>query len=200
MANNKAKEEEVKEPVNNTESQNEENVATSEESTVETSDEATTENTQEQKELNALKEAEEKYSALNDKYLRLYSDFDNHRRRSAKEKIELLDRAGSDIVLEMLSVIDDFERAIKNNETVEDIESLKEGFQLIYNKLFKTLENKGLKPMDSIGTDFDTDLHEAITNIPAPSEDMKGKVVDVAEKGYLLRDKVIRYAKVIIGQ
>lgn len=196
MANNKSKEEDVKEPVNTTETQNEETAANSEENT----NEETIEISEEDSLKAELKAADEKYNALNDKYLRLYSDFDNHRKRSAQERLQLLDSAGGDIVKEMISVIDDFERAIKNNETVEDTASLKEGFQLIYNKLFKALESKGLKPMDSIGTTFDTDLHEAITNIPAPSEDMKGKVVDVAEKGYLLRDKVLRYAKVIIGQ
>lgn len=143
---------------------------------------------------------EEKYNEVNNKYLRLYSDFENFRKRNAKERIELIGSASSGVVKDLLPIIDDFERAIANNETSEDIESLKEGFKLIHTKLKTILGQKGLTDMDSIGKPFDTDLHEAITNIPAPSEDLKGKVVDVAEKGYYLNDKVLRFAKVIVGQ
>jgi len=143
---------------------------------------------------------EEKYAELNDKFLRLYSEFDNYRKRTNKEKLELISTASSGVIKDLVAVLDDFERAITNNETVEDTTSLKEGFQLIYNKLKSTLETKGLKAMVSKGEVFDSELHEAIANIPAPSEDLKGKIVDDVEKGYYIHDKVIRYAKVVVGQ
>ena len=143
---------------------------------------------------------EEKYAELNDKFLRLYSEFDNYRKRTNKEKLELISTASSGVIKDLVAVLDDFERAMTNNEAVEDTTSLKEGFQLIYNKLKSTLETKGLKPMVSKGEVFDSELHEAIANIPAPSEDLKGKIVDDVEKGYYIHDKVIRYAKVVVGQ
>lgn len=144
----------------------------------------------------AKKEAEE----LKDKYLRLYSEFENFRRRTSKEKSDLIKSANEDVLVAMLPVIDDFERAMKSMESSEDINALKEGVDLIYNKLYKTLENKGLKPMESpIGKEFDSEIQEAITQAPAPSDDLKGKVIDQIEKGYCLNEKVIRYAKVIIG-
>ena len=143
---------------------------------------------------------EEKYAELNDKFLRLYSEFDNYRKRTNKENLELISTASSGVIKDLVAVLDDFERAIANNETVEDTTSLKEGFQLIYNKLKSTLETKGLKAMVSKGEVFDSELHEAIANIPAPSEDLKGKIVDDVEKGYYIHDKVIRYAKVVVGQ
>ncbi|MCH2215384.1 MAG: nucleotide exchange factor GrpE [Flavobacteriales bacterium] len=148
----------------------------------------------------AMTELQEKHDTINDKYLRLYSEFENFRRRTAKEKLDLMKNAGSEMVGEILPVVDDFERAISSNENSEDVEALKEGFKLIHNKLLNLLKNQGLKPMDSINQDFDTEYHEAITNIPAPSEDMKGKVIDVAEKGYFFNDKILRYAKVVVGQ
>jgi len=148
----------------------------------------------------ALTELQKKYDTVNDKYLRLYSEFENFRRRTAKEKLDLMKNAGSDVVEEILPVVDDFDRAISSNENNDDPEALKEGFKLIHHKLLHLLQNKGLKPMDSINEPFDTEYHEAITNIPAPSEDMKGKVIDVAEKGYFFNDKVLRYAKVVVGQ
>ncbi len=147
-----------------------------------------------------LTEMQEKYDNLNNKYLRLYSEFENFRRRTAKEKLDLLKNAGSDVVKELLPVVDDLDRAIAANENNEDPVALKEGFELISQKLLRVLGQQGLKPMDSMGKDFDTEYHEAITNIPAPSEDMKGKVVDVAEKGYFYNDNILRYAKVIVGQ
>lgn len=155
---------------------------------------------QDQKEIDPVEELEMKYNELNDKYLRLYSDFDNFRKRTIKEKGDLISSAGGDIMKELLGVLDDFERAIGSNENSEDPESLKEGFQLIYNKFKNTLIQKGLKPMDSKGEKFDIDLHEAITNIPAQDDSDKGKVMDVIEKGYFLNDKVLRYAKVVVGQ
>jgi len=148
----------------------------------------------------AMTELQKKYDTINDKYLRLYSEFENFRRRTAKEKLDLMKNAGSDVVGDILPVVDDFDRAIELNEDNTDPEALKEGFKLIHHKLLHLLKNQGLKPMDSINQPFDTEYHEAITNIPAPSEDMKGKVIDVAEKGYFYNDKVLRYAKVVVGQ
>lgn len=144
--------------------------------------------------------AEEKYNELNDRFLRLYAEFDNFRRRTNKEKVDIISNANAGILKDMLPVIDDFERAIANNETVEDIEALKEGFGLIYNKFKSMLESKGLKAMQAKGEVFDSEIHEAIANIPAPSENDKGKVIDDVEKGYYLNDKVIRFAKVVVGQ
>jgi molecular chaperone GrpE len=143
--------------------------------------------------------SEDQVAALNDKYLRLYSEFDNYRKRTNKEKLELISTASAGVLKDMLSVLDDFERAIANNEKVDDIVAVKEGFALIYNKMKSTLEAKGLKQMEAKHTDFNADFHEAIANIPAPSEELKGKVVDDVEKGYFLNDKVIRFAKVVVG-
>jgi len=146
-----------------------------------------------------LQELKAKNAELNDKYLRLYSEFDNFRKRTAKEKIELIQSGGEDVFKSFLPVIDDFERAIKSNAETTDINTINEGIKLIFNKFKNTLHQKGLTEMKAVGEPFDTDLHEAITNIPAPSEDLKGKVVEELEKGYLLNGKVIRFAKVVIG-
>lgn len=134
-----------------------------------------------------------------DKYIRLYSDFENFRKRNAKEKIDIIQRASSDLAKEILPVADDFERAMKVNEESGDADAAKEGFKLIYDKFVKTLAGKGIKEMEAIGETFDVDKHEAITQIPA-GDDMKGKVVDVVEKGYYMNDSVLRYAKVVVGQ
>jgi molecular chaperone GrpE len=137
---------------------------------------------------------------LKDKYLRLYSEFDNFRRRTAKEKTEFFKTANEDLMTSLLPVLDDFERAHKALTEAKSSDAVIEGINLIYNKLFNTLQLKGLKPMNTlIGEPFNSELQEAITSAPAPSEDLKGKVIDVVEKGYLLNDKVIRFAKVIIG-
>jgi len=144
--------------------------------------------------------AEEKYAELNDRFLRLYAEFDNFRKRTNKEKIDLISNANAGILVDLLPVMDDFERAILNNENAEDIAVVKEGFHLIFNKFKNTLEAKGLKAMQAKGTDFDSELHEAIANIPAPSKGDKGKVIDDVEKGYYLNEKVIRFAKVVVGQ
>ena len=143
---------------------------------------------------------EEQFSALNDKYLRLYSDFDNYRKRTIKEKSDLISNANANLLKDLLTIIDDFERAIVSNNETEDVTGLKEGFNLIYNKFSGILTSKGLKPMNSEGTTFDLDLHEAITNTPVEKEEDKGKIVAVVEKGYYLNDKVLRYAKVVVGQ
>ncbi|QHV94842.1 nucleotide exchange factor GrpE [Spirosoma endbachense] len=136
---------------------------------------------------------------LKDKYLRLYADFENFRRRTAREKLDLINNANEGLLQALIPVVDDFERAMQSIEATDDIAAVKEGIALIYNKLFKTLENKGLKPMSSKGETFNADLHESVTQFPAPSDDLKGKVIDEIEKGYYLNDKVIRFAKVIVG-
>jgi len=134
-----------------------------------------------------------------DKYLRLYSEFDNFRRRTAKEKLELLQTAGERIMVALLPVIDDFSRAEQSLES-KDPEAIAEGVKLIADKFNKTLQAEGLKKMDTeAGTEFDTELHDAVTQIPAPSKKLKGKIVDTIENGYYLGDKVIRHAKVVIG-
>jgi molecular chaperone GrpE len=135
-----------------------------------------------------------------DKYTRLFAEFDNFRKRSIKERSDIIGAAAGDVIKEIIPVLDDFDRAIKANESTEDVAIIKEGFVLIHNKMYKRLEAKGLKPVDATGKPFDTDYHEAITSIPAPSEDLKGKVVDEVEKGYLLHEKVLRFSKVVIGQ
>jgi molecular chaperone GrpE len=134
-----------------------------------------------------------------EKYLRMYSEFDNYKKRVNKERIELIKSAGADIIASLLPVLDDFERALKSFDNTTDVDALKEGISLISVKLKTTLQQKGLKEMESIGQAFDTDLHDALSNAPA-SEDMKGKIVEEVQKGYYLNDKVIRHAKVIIGQ
>ncbi|MFD2573091.1 nucleotide exchange factor GrpE [Spirosoma soli] len=136
---------------------------------------------------------------LKDKYLRLYADFENFRRRTSKEKLELISNANESLLQALIPVVDDFERAMQSMDNTDDVTALKEGVTLIYNKLFKTLEGKGLKPMVSKGEPFNADLHESVTQFPAPSDDLKGKVIDEVEKGYYLNDKVIRFAKVIVG-
>jgi len=135
-----------------------------------------------------------------EKYLRLYSEFENFRRRTTKERLEWMQTASKDVILNVLPVIDDMERALKSMETAGDIsKSAIEGMELIYKKLYSIMEKTGLKPMNAQGQPFDPELHEAITQFPAPSPDMVGKVVDEVEKGYLLNDKVIRFAKVVVG-
>ncbi|MFM6934658.1 MAG: nucleotide exchange factor GrpE [Flavobacteriales bacterium] len=144
--------------------------------------------------------AEEKYAELNDRFLRLYAEFDNYRRRTNEERLQLISTASKDVLQTMLPVMDNFERAIATNENLEDVEAMKEGFHLIFNMFKGILESKGLKAMESKGLDFDSDLHEAIANIPAPDKKLVGKVIDDVEKGYYLNDKVIRFAKVVVGQ
>ena len=135
-----------------------------------------------------------------DKYLRLYSEFENFRRRTAKEKLEMVGSANEGLIQMLLPIIDDFERAEKSMSEAEDIQSVKEGVELIFNKFKSILEQKGVKQIEvDKGSEFDLELHEAITQIPAPEDELKGKVVDVVEKGYTLNDKVIRFSKVVTG-
>ena len=135
-----------------------------------------------------------------EKYIRLSADFDNFRKRTMREKMELIKTASEDTLVSILPVIDDFERAIKAMENVTEVVPVKEGVVLIYNKFNETLSQKGLKSIDAQNQEFNTDLHEAITKIPAPDESLKGKVVDVIQKGYMLHDKVVRFAKVVVGE
>jgi molecular chaperone GrpE len=136
---------------------------------------------------------------MKDKYVRLYSDFENFRRRTSREKLDYLKSANEEMMVALLPVLDDFERAIKFSGEADDTDAAKEGLRIVYNKLYKTLEQKGLKPMETKGQPFNPDLHEAITQSPAPSPKLKGRIIEEVEKGYLLNDKVIRFAKVIIG-
>lgn len=136
----------------------------------------------------------------NDKYLRLVAEFDNFRKRNAKERIELTKSAGEEVIKSLLDVVDDSERAMKQMETSEDIAQIKEGIHLVFNKLKNVLQQRGLKAMESKEQEFDTELHEAITEIPAPTEALKGKVLDEVQKGYYLNDKIIRHAKVVVGK
>ena len=142
----------------------------------------------------------EKLAEMNDKYLRLAAEYDNYRKRTLKEKMELTKSAGEDILVNILPVMDDFERGLGTIEQAKDVEAVKEGVQLIYNKVKEFLKQRGVKEIEAVEKDFDTDLHEAITKIPAPKEGLKGKVVDVIEKGYYLNEKVIRFSKVVIGE
>jgi len=142
---------------------------------------------------------EAEVAELKDKYLRLYSEFDNYRKRVIKEKSDIKILATGDVMSKLLEVVDDFDRTQKAIEHTEDIEVIKEGMILIFSKLAKVLENQGLKPMQTIGNHFDPDFHESIASIPAPDDDSKGKVMDEVQKGYFLHDKPIRFAKVVIG-
>jgi len=148
----------------------------------------------------ALEKVKEELKEAGDKYLRLAAEFDNFKRRNAKERIELIQTAGRDVITDLLEVIDDHDRAQKQLETSDDVQQIKEGVSLIFNKLKNKLQAKGLKPMESINKEFNPDLHEAITEIPAASKDLKGKVLDEVVKGYYLNDKLIRHAKVVVGK
>ncbi|MDR0565839.1 MAG: nucleotide exchange factor GrpE [Prevotellaceae bacterium] len=144
---------------------------------------------------------EEKYAEAQDKYLRLVAEFDNYRKRTARERMELIHSASEDTIKGLLSVVDDFERALKAADASQDVAALREGVELIYQKLMTYLESKGLKPTETpVGADFDTDLHDAVTKFPAPDEAHKNKIIDTVQKGYKLYDKVIRYAKVVVGE
>ena len=149
--------------------------------------------------LSELDELKAKYEQLNDTYLRSRAEFENYRKRTLAEKAELIKNGGEKVLTNILGVIDDFERGLNALETAEDIEAVKEGMTLVYNKLQSFLKQNGVAAIDTKDQVFDTDLHEAITMIPAPDESMKGKVVDCVQKGYFLNDKVIRFAKVVVA-
>jgi molecular chaperone GrpE len=137
---------------------------------------------------------------LKDKYIRQAAEFDNFRKRNAKERLELIQTAGKEVITSFLDVLDDCDRAQKQMEGSDDIKAIKEGIFLVFNKLRTTLYNKGVKPMESINQEFNPDLHEAITEIPAPNPQLTGKVLDEVQKGYYLNDKIIRFAKVVVGK
>lgn len=137
---------------------------------------------------------------LKDKHLRLMAEFENFKRRSIREKMDMMKNAAKDTMTALLPVLDDFDRARKAADDNDKGDLFAEGIGLVYKKLYSTLEQKGLKPMESNGEDFDPELHEALTEVPAPSEDMKGKIIDTVEKGYWLNDKIIRHAKVVVGK
>lgn len=137
---------------------------------------------------------------LKDKYIRLVAEFDNYRKRTNKEKFDLINSASEQVMLSILEVIDDTDRADEQIRTSQDVEALRQGVLLIFNKLKNVLQSKGLKEMESTGTVFDPELHEAITEIPAPKSKLKGKVIDTVQKGYYLNDKIIRHAKVVVGK
>lgn len=147
----------------------------------------------------ALTQAKAEYDALNDKYLRLYSDFDNYRKRTMRERAELLKTASSGLITQLLPVLDDFDRANRSFEVSDDYAALKTGVDLIYSKFKSILAQKGLEEIKAVGEHFDTDLHEAITNLPSPSDELKGKVLEEIEKGYTLNGTVIRFAKVAVA-
>lgn len=167
-------------------------------------EEATEENVEETPEVNEeeskIEELTSKVSEMNDKYLRLSAEYDNYRKRTLKERMELTKSAGEGLLRGMLPVVDDFERAISHLGEASDLNAVKEGIDLIYNKFQEFLKQNGVNEIDAKEKDFDTDLHEAITKIPAPDESMKGKVIDCVEKGYMLNDKVMRFAKVVVGE
>ncbi|MEM9417199.1 MAG: nucleotide exchange factor GrpE [Bacteroidota bacterium] len=149
----------------------------------------------------ALKKAEEELAAAHDKYLRLYSEFENFRRRAAKEKLLLVETASEGVLVKLLTIVDDFERALASLQTTDTtIQATQEGIQLIYDKLLQLLQQAGVQPMSiEKGTPFDTEFHEAVTQVPTEDAQMKGKVIDVIEKGYLLKEKILRFAKVVTG-
>jgi len=191
MFNKKKKEEEAVVENQATEENKENN------STENTENEATVNEAAE--ELSAEDKLKQEVAELNDKYLRLFAEFDNFKRRTQKERVELLQTAGKDVVVSLLPVLDDFERAIKATENTTEVAPVREGIVLVQTKLKSILNQKGLKEIESINTEFNTDLHEAITQIPSPTDEQKGKVIDELEKGYTLNDKVVRFAKVVVG-
>jgi molecular chaperone GrpE len=151
------------------------------------------------KEIEQIEALEIEKEKLNDRFLRLYSEFDNYKKRTNKEKLDLLATASEKVILGLLPIVDDFERAIKHNQTTEDIAVLREGFTLIYNKLLSLFKRFEVEEIDALGETFDTDLHEAITHFPTEIEEEKGKIMDVTEKGYKLKEKVIRFSKVVVA-
>lgn len=181
---------------NNEKVNNEQEVIGNEENTTETQENIENEGDSQDTKEESL---EEKIKVQEDKYLRLFSEFDNFRKRTQKEKAELISATKADVFKLILPILDDFDRALKSITNASDVESLKEGVELIHSKILQTLKSKGLESMDILHQEFNADEHEAITNIPAPNEDLKGKIVDVVETGYKLNDKIIRYPKVVVG-
>lgn len=148
----------------------------------------------------AIEKIQAELAETKDRYLRKVAEFENFKRRNARERVELIQTAGKEVISQMLDVLDDCDRAQKQIETSEDLQEIREGVSLVFNKFRNTLQAKGLKPMESIHKEFDPDLHEAISEIPAPDPELKGKIVDEVVKGYYLNDKIIRHAKVVVGK
>ena len=170
-----------------------ENLASAEQNPTETAEQQVEESIEER--------LQQELADAKDKYARLFAEFDNYKKRTSKERVELIQSAGKDVLSKLLPILDDFDRALAAMQTTQEIEPIKEGIDLVNQKFRKTLTNEGLKEMENlIGQPFDAEYQEAITAIPAPSEELKNKVIDVVEKGYFLNDKVIRFAKVVIGQ
>jgi len=151
-------------------------------------------------ETNQIAELEEEVQELRDKYLRLFAEFDNFKKRSLKEKIEQSKMAGQEVIQALLPVLDDFDRAKKNAEDPENEEYFSGGVELVYNKLYQTLQQRGLIAMDTSNPEFNPEFHDAIANVEVQDESLKGKIIDYIEKGYLLNDKIIRHAKVVVGK
>lgn len=156
--------------------------------------------TGEEQQRSELDETNEKIAELNDKYLRQVAEFDNYRKRTMKEKAELIKNGGERVMESILPVLDDFERALQNMSKDENAKEILTGIELIYNKFTSILKQNGLQKIETEGKDFDTDYHEAIAMVPAPAEELKGKVLDCVQTGYMLNDKVIRHAKVAVGE
>jgi molecular chaperone GrpE len=147
-----------------------------------------------------IEKLQQEVAELKDKYLRQVAEFDNFRKRTAKERLELMQTAGKDVIMPLLDVLDDCDRAQQQLEKSEDVATVKEGVLLVFNKLRSTLNARGVKKMESVNQEFNPDLHEAITEVPASAEELKGKVLDEVQKGYYLNDKLIRHAKVVVGK
>lgn len=163
-------------------------------------EEKDSEHTEHIKDSDATEILEKELADQKDKFLRLFAEFDNYKKRIAKERVELFATAGKEMIVEFLPILDDFERAIKSNENSEDLSSVKEGMLLIFDKMNKSFEKKGVKKINAKGETFNPDLHEAITEIPVNDESQKGIVIDEVECGYTLNDKIIRYSKVVVGK
>ena len=155
---------------------------------------------EEQQPVDPLEQAKAELEKAKNEYLFLLAEFDNFRKRTIRERAELIKNAGEKAMEGILPVVDDFERAIQAGETTDDINAIREGITLIYNKFMKYLESNGVKPIESTGADFNTEYHEAVTTFPAPDESQKGKVIDTVQKGYMINDKVLRHSKVVVGQ
>ena len=197
----KKQEKEMQEELQNIQNEAESEAEAQEPQTDEAEDATTAESQEEVKEeKDPLEVANETIADLNDKYLRKCAEFENFRRRSIKEKAELILNGGEKVITKILPVIDDIERAIENGKKTDDVATLREGMELIYKKFLKILEGEGVKTIETLGKDFNVDYHEAIAMVPGQDDDKKGKVIDCVQTGYTLNDKVIRYAKVAVGQ
>ncbi|HLS70540.1 MAG TPA: nucleotide exchange factor GrpE [Chitinophagaceae bacterium] len=191
------KEEELKNKNNDADKQNEDIMQNKNSETNNSEIEKNAENTEDTENCNTK---DEEYAALKDKYIRLVAEFDNYRKRTNKEKIDIINNATESLMLSLLEVLDDIDRADDQISKSKDVESLKTGVDLIFSKFRRTLLNKGLKEMEATGETFDPDLHEAVTEISAPDKKLKGKVIDTVQKGYYIQDKIIRHAKVVVGK